>query len=316
VTLDELAERLRAAAGVRHKLDIQQARANLPPTSVPVGDDCAAIPDSDGYALLAIEGLVDSFVEAEPWFAGYCAVMVNLSDIAAMGGRATAVVDAIWTRDATRAGPVWNGMMAASRQYGVPIVGGHTNARAPGDHLAVAVLGRARNLISSFDARPGDVLIHATDLRGEWFGDYPYWNASTTAPADRLRGDMSVLPELAEAGLCRAGKDVSMSGIVGTATMLAEASGVGFTLDVTIVPTPPGVAAEKWLTAFPSYGYLLAAKPEDATAVCNRFTSRGIDAAVVGTFNDTRRCVLSEPGGGRALFWDLARESFTGFGPA
>ena len=35
-----------------------------------VGDDCAAIPDGDGYLLLAIEGFINDFVAADPWFAG------------------------------------------------------------------------------------------------------------------------------------------------------------------------------------------------------------------------------------------------------
>ena len=42
--------------------------------------------------------------------------------------------------------------------------------------------------------------------------------------------------------------------------MLAECSRVGVTIDVTRVPKPDGVPLERWLTTFPSYGYLLAVK--------------------------------------------------------
>ena len=45
--------------------------------AVPVGDDCAAIPDGDGHLLFAIEGFINAFVAADPWFAGWCGVMVN-----------------------------------------------------------------------------------------------------------------------------------------------------------------------------------------------------------------------------------------------
>ena len=38
--------------------------------------------------------------------------------------------------------------------------------------------------------------------------------------AERLRADLALLPELAEAGLCRAAKDISMAGVLGTALML------------------------------------------------------------------------------------------------
>ncbi len=311
MTLPELAAHLRGLRGVRHKLDLQPVGGRLAP---PVGDDCAALPDGDGFLLLAIEGLVDDFVAAEPWFAGYCAVMVNVSDVAAMGGRPVALVDALWTNGADRAGPIWDGMTTAAAKYGVPIVGGHTNSRAAGDHLAAAILGRATRLLTSFDARPGDVLVSAVDLRGDWFGPHPYWDASTAAPGDRLRGDLDVLPQLAEAGLCRAAKDVSMGGLVGTATMLAECSGAGLTIDLSRLPAPPGVDPPRWLSAFPSYGFLLAVPPADAAAVCRRFTDRGLAAAIAGRFDDTRRVVLTD-GTGTEPFWDLNVDPFIGFGP-
>jgi len=320
MSLPALVDRLRATLGVQHKLDIQPVRdllKHVAPAAVPVGDDCAAIPDGEGFLLFAIEGMLPSFVEKEPWFAGYCAVMVNLSDITAMGGRPIAVVDAIWSRDAARAHPIWDGMTSAAAKYGVPIVGGHTNARnAAGEYLAAAVLGKADRLLTSFDARPGDVLIAAIDLRGEWFGSYPYWNASTTAPADRLRADLKVLPDIATAQLSRAAKDISMGGIIGTAVMLAECSQIGVTIDLDLIPKPAQVPIEKWLTAFPSYGYLLTAKPDQADAICSRFATREIAAAVIGSCNDQHRCELTDRAGESAIFWDLSREAFIGFGNA
>ena len=124
----------------------------------------------------------------------------------------------------------------------VPIVGGHTNLHSPFPALAAAVLGRARRLLTSFDARPGDDSIAAVDLRGQMHGRHPFWNAAADAPGERLRGDYAVLPWLAEEGLARAGKDISMGGIVGTALMLLEASGVGGTLSLDTVPAAGGRA--------------------------------------------------------------------------
>ena len=66
--------------------------------AVALGDDCAALADGEGYLLFAIEGMVSDFVRAMPWFAGYSSVMVNVSDIYAMGGRPLAVVDALVER--------------------------------------------------------------------------------------------------------------------------------------------------------------------------------------------------------------------------
>ncbi|HEX8916375.1 MAG TPA: sll0787 family AIR synthase-like protein [Humisphaera sp.] len=318
--LADLTKHLQGLKGVRHKLDIQPVRGLLGShgaADVPVGDDCAAIPDpaTGGHLLLAIEGLLDEFVAAEPWFAGYCAVMVNVSDVYAMGGRPVAVVDALWTASAERAGPVWDGMTTAAGKYGVPIVGGHTNSRAAGDHLAAAILGRAGpKLLTSFDAKPGDRLVAAIDLRGEWYGPYPYWNASTTAPGDRLRGDLEILSGISESGLAAAGKDISMGGLVGTAAMLAEASDAGVTIDVSRVPAPAGAAAEKWLASFPSYGFLLAVPPANVEAVLARFEARGIAAADVGTFDDTGVVTLTDDTGAREAFRDVRRDGFIGFG--
>ncbi len=310
--LARLCERLRAGRGMLHKADIALAHEAVgEPALCRVGDDCAAIPDGDGFALFAIEGLLDEFVRAEPWFAGYCAVMVNLSDVAAMGGRPTAVVDALWTAGGSSAATILAGMRAAADAYGVPIVGGHTNLRSDGDRLAVAVLGRARRLLTSFDARPGDELLMAVDLRGAYHEPYSYWNASTSAPPERLRGDLEILPELAESGLCAGAKDVSMGGVLGTVLMLLECSGIGATVELDRIPLPAGVPLERWLQTFPSFGYVLSVPPANVQRVVRSFDARGITCAPIGKCTEGRSLTVtlgaeSEP------FWDLAERPFTG----
>ncbi len=310
--LRELCERLRGAKGMLHKTDIALAHRALDDSGAPCrnGDDCAAIPDGDGYSLFAIEGLLDEFVRLEPWFAGYCGVMVNLSDVAAMGGRATAVVDALWASAGERAPAVFEGMRAASAAYGVPIVGGHTNVRSSGERLAVAVLGRAKRLLTSFDARPGDTLLAAIDLRGAYFDPYPYWNCSTQAPSERLRGDLALLEGIANDGLCVAAKDISMGGILGTLLMLLECSGIGARADLDRLPKPPGVPLERWLTSFPSYGFLLAVKSKYVADVRDRFRARDITCEAFGTCTDDGLLRVAA-GGEEETFWDLARTPFT-----
>lgn len=336
--LDELVHKLRTSRGFTHKRDISAVTASLAralpggladttlcaQAGVLLGDDCAAIPDADGYLLFAIEGLVEDFVAQMPWFAGYSAVMVNLSDIAAMGGRALAVTDAIWCAGAEQAEPILQGMAAAASKYGVPIVGGHSNYQANRGQLAVSVLGRAQCLLSSFHARPGQVLMMAVDLRGQWEGDYPFWNASTKAPAERLRADMALLPEIAEDGLCAAAKDISMAGLLGTVLMLMECSGVGARVRLDAVPHPPGhgrtddpQAWLRWLQSFPSYGYVLSVDPVHVQEVSARFGSRGLAIAAIGEVVEGAKVWLTQPGKDlplkeQALLWDFADAPFIG----
>jgi AIR synthase-related protein len=324
MTLTDITLALQSSRGFAHKRDIGDVVGALAKAlpggvsdlsqAVAVGDVCAAIPDGDGYLLFAIEGFVEDFIASMPWFAGYCGVMVNVSDIYAMGGRPIAVVDALWSDGMTPGGEVLRGLADASQRYGVPIVGGHSNNRSQRGQLAVAILGKASKLLTSFNARPGDRLLMAIDLRGAYQEPHPYWNASTSAPAERLRADLALLPALAEEGLCDAAKDISMAGAVGTALMLLECSNVGATLYLDAIPRPPGVPLLRWLQSFPSYGFVLSVRPELAAAVSARFRARGLACQEVGEVTASPRVVLRSEGE-EALLWDLSEQTFIGARP-
>ncbi|NDJ19563.1 sll0787 family AIR synthase-like protein [Myxacorys almedinensis] len=332
--LIDLATRLKQAIGIVQKQDIQPIAKQFLDlqgldlqgldSQIRLGDDCAAIPDkAGGYLLLAAEGLLPSLVETEPWFAGWSAVMVNVSDIYAMGGRPTAIVDTIWSTSPDQSAPLLAGMQAASKAYNVPIVGGHTNAHSPYAALSVAILGRATHLITSFDAQSGDRLLVAFNDRGQLHPSYPFWNAATTAEPAQLREDLALLPRLAESGLCNAGKDISMGGIVGTLLMLLETSGCGATLDVDAIPRPAGVSLEQWLVCFPSYGFLLSVRPEKVEAVQTQFHQRDLVCEVVGEIDSTHQLVLrsdraghSQPQERSVVFWDFCEQELTGFSAA
>jgi uncharacterized protein len=224
-----------------------------------------------------------------------------------------AVTNAIWAPDEATAQPVLDGMRAASEVYGVPIVGGHTNLRTPQLQLAVSIVGRAKALITSFDATPGDILIAAIDHRGAYRAPFDNWQAALDAPPERLRADLSLLPEVAEAGLTRAGKDISQGGIAGTALMLAECSGVGIDIVPAEIPLPRGVGLTRWMTTFPSFGFLLAAAPENAPALCARFQNAGITAAAIGRVRDGSALRLTD-GAQAHTVWDHAADRYLGLG--
>lgn len=310
INLNKLADRLKRSLGIVHKQDIQIANRllELNNSAIAVGDDCAAIPDGDGYLLLATEGMWDVLVEEDPWFAGWCAVMVNVSDIAAMGGVAIAVVDTIWTENETLAEPLLAGMKAASQAFNVPIVGGHTNFRSAYNALGVSILGRAKKLISSFTAKPGDLLITAIDFAGEMHSKFPFWNAATKSEPHTLQQKLTVLPELAENNLCNAGKDISMGGIIGTLLMLIEASKCGAVLNLDSIIYPDSIDLETWLLCFPSYGYLLTISPNNWDEVSNKFAEAGITCSEIGKITPNHQLTLNS-GTKSHMFWNLATDN-------
>lgn len=284
-TLRQLAQVVRGSRGLAHKINIAPVMRRLGLSgdgAVPVGDDCAAIPDGTSHLLFAIEGFVEDFVAADPWFAGYCGVMVNVSDIWAMGGRPIALVDALWSDGEEGAALILDGMREAARRYRVPVVGGHSNLRSAAGQLAVAILGRAEPVVTSFGARPGDVVLVATDLNGRFRDPFPWWDASTIASDERIARLLPIMPDLAARGLLTAAKDISMAGVIGTAIMLAEASRVGMNIDLAALPRPDGVALDRWLTAFPSFGFVMTAAPGDVPAILDHFAAADIACAAVG----------------------------------
>lgn len=312
-TLEELATQIKRSLGIVQKQDIQIAKEilDLQASQIPVGDDCAAIPDGDGYLLLAAEGMWHVLVDVDPWFAGWCAVMVNISDIAAMGGKAIAVVDTIWTQEAIKATPLLAGMKAASLAYNVPIVGGHTNLHSAYNALSVAILGKARKLISSFAAQPQDLLIVAMDLRGVMHSQFPFWNAATDADPLSLQQSLQILPYLAENNLCRGGKDISMGGIVGTLLMLIEASRCGAILEIDRLFLPSDISLVTWLMCFPSYGFLLSVRSDKVDRVIEQFERQNITCAVVGEITQGSQLILKS-NNETHLFWDWQQDKLIG----
>lgn len=314
--LSSLAAQLGQSISILQKQDIQTASQALgkewTSNNILLGDDCAAIPDGDGYLLLAAEGILPQFLETEPWFAGWSAIMVNVSDIYAMGGRPIAVVDTLWSQSNRSTEAIWEGMKAAAQVYNVPIVGGHTNCHSPYNALSVAILGRAKRLLTSFNAQPGDLLLVATDFRGKPHPRYPFWDAATTADPMQLRENLNILPHLAETGLCDTGKDISNGGIIGTLLMLLETSGCGAVLNLDKVPCPNEISLERWLLSFPSYGFILSVRPSNVLDVQFCFHQQNLVCEVVGEVQATPQLVLHSEQES-IIFWDFSEQKLTGF---
>jgi len=240
-----------------------------------LGDDGAPVPGTDVVA--ACDAILPAMVERDPEWAGWCAVLVNLNDLTAMGASPVGMLDAIGARDASFARRIVRGLGEASRAWGVPVLGGHTQLGVPAA-LSVTALGRTSHPIPGAGGRPGQAVRVTADLGGRWRPGYTggQWDSSSHRSSAQLRALTGVVASLRPA----AAKDVSMSGLVGTTGMLAEASGCRAVLDVAAVPAPDAASYGDWLTCFPGFAMITTeAAPADVplppfvtSAVCGELT--------------------------------------------
>jgi uncharacterized protein len=308
--LEALAEAVRSAPGLLGKRDIQMIeRFGID------GDDAALVPHGGEYLVICGEAISPPFLETEPYGAGSAAVVTNVSDVRAMGGRPLALVDMLVSPDREHAERVLDGIAWASGLLGVPVVGGHVTLGHP-PALSASCTGVATRPLRGSAARPGDVLLAAFALDGRYMSDTrPFFTALHDRPAERLRDDGEALVEVAERGLCHAARDISMPGIAGSLLQMIEGAGCGARLDLDRLPRPDGADLERWLLTFPSFGFLLATRPELVEPACATFTRRGLACAPCGAFDDTLVLRMAT-GGAEAPVWDLARTPLTGLGPA
>jgi len=268
-----------------------------------VGDDGAPVPGSDLVA--ACDAIVPSMVERDPEWAGWCAVLVNVNDLCAMGAVPVGLLDALGARDASFAARVLSGLRRGAAAWGVPVLGGHTQLGVPAA-LSVTALGRLPAggcPVPGGGGRPGHEIRLTVDLGGQWRPGYTgrQWDSTSYRSPAELRVMAGCLAAGAPGGPPAAAKDVSMAGIAGTLGMLTEASGCGAVLDVARVPRPAAASAGDWLTCFPGFG-LLTAGPAGMPA-----PSAGPAASAA--------CGERVPGAGVRLRWPDGEETIAIDGP-
>lgn len=321
--LEDLISALRAAPAWQRKQEIGVLRDDLIPHQplvegrpVQLGDDTAAIETADGYLLLAAEVIYPPLVQSEPYLAGRSAILTNVNDIYAMGGYPLALVNVILAENTEAATTIMRGLRDGCARYEVAMVGGHLTANSQFASVAACILGRAKKLLSSFNARPGDALLHVTNLRGQFHPRFQFWDCSAHLAGPELRRDLALLPTIAEADWCDAGRDISMAGLLGSLLMMLELSGVGATVDLECIPRPAEAEDRflDWLLAFPSYGFVLAVRPEYVATVQQTFAGHDITCAVIGQVTPGSRVSLRQKQA-EAVLWDFAGEPFIGFSP-
>ena len=295
--------RFAALAGA-FKSQISPLVGDLLPHDAWRGDDAYPLAGSD--LVTCVDAITPSMVERDPEWAGWCGVLVTAHDIAAMGASPVAALDALGARDAAHAQQVIRGIRAASQAFALPIVGGHTQLGVPAA-LAMTGMGRTEHPVPAGGGRPGDVISLTADLSGGWRPGYRgrQWDSTSFKGREALTAMLATVATHRP----RAAKDVSMAGVVGTAGMLAEASGCGVELDLADIPCPPGAQLADWLTCFPGYAVISADAPEAAP-----IRAAGAVSARCGVLTRRPGVRLRWPDG--AITTATADSSITGLGVA
>ncbi len=138
-----------------------------------IGDDCAVLPIGD-EALVFTSDMLNEGVhfltdKSTAYQIGYKSLMVNISDVAAMGAKPVATLLSLalpqerfgeWSADFMK------GYHAASKKYGVKLVGGDTTKSESGVYVSVTAIGRApmANIKRRSGAKSGDVIMVTGEL--------------------------------------------------------------------------------------------------------------------------------------------------------
>ena len=323
MSLGELVKDIRSYPGVTRKRTISEVLSFFPKTSqgkvlASYGEDAAVLEFGDSVLLLAADGIMESLMKANPWFAGYYAILVNINDIAAMGGIPLALVDVISMKDEKVCGQVMKSMDNAARKFGVPVVGGHTHPDCHYNAVDVAILGTAEKeaVIYSHTAEAGDDIIFAMDLDGYYPDRLEYaWDTTSRKDSETVRRQVLVMNGLGKRRLVRSGKDMSNPGSLGTLAMLLETSGKGGQVDLDRIPRPKGVPFPRWLKSYQGCGFVVTAPPECSSKVLEAFAEVGVEGAVVGKVDASSLLVLSQGEERRTLF-DFTKDIITGCSPS
>ncbi len=148
-------------------------------TQLGIGDDAAILNFGKKRVLLSTDLLVEGIhfdLSYTPLkHLGYKAVMVNLSDIAAMNAKPTQITVAIAASNrfsVEALEEIYAGMLLACKQYQVDLVGGDTTSSKSGLVLSISVLGEAeeKNIVKRSTAKAGDLIVVSGDLGGAYTG--------------------------------------------------------------------------------------------------------------------------------------------------
>lgn len=266
-------------------------------TILSFGDDASAIDiGDDKLVLLAADGMWGKLMEADPRWAGYCSVLVNVNDIAAMGGKPIGMTNVLSTPDDEIRREIMEGINEGVEKFGVPMVGGHFHPDTPYNALDVSITGIVDkdDVITSCNANIGDKIIIAIDIDGEIHPRFNLnWDTTTMKSNELVQAQINVMNKIGRKKLVTSGKDISNPGTLGTLGMLLETSDVGAIVELEKIPRNESIEWDQWLKLYPGAGFVLTAGSNDVNECIELLEEVNITASVCGEIIEENKLYLS-----------------------
>jgi thiamine-monophosphate kinase len=254
------------SASPRHRSEIQLINSiekltrkvfpHPPRLILPIGDDAAAFQPSTGSLMLISS---DALIEGTHFDLGYFSAQdlgwkslaVNLSDIAAMGGKPRLFTTSLGLPPDLPPRFIhhfYQGMLNLAQKYGVFLAGGDTCASKAGIFLDVTIIGEVppHQMITRSGAQVGDIICVTGELGGSAIGLEVMRRDLSRVPQKRTYTLRQLRPSprieigrwLSIHGMASAMIDLS-DGLSMDLHRLADRSNVGVFLDASVLPCPP-----------------------------------------------------------------------------
>ncbi len=322
MNLNALIDSIRSYDGITRKNFIRGATRILDDTYniagrtvLGFGDDASAIDiGNDTLLLMAADGMWGKLMEGDPRWAGYCSVLVNVNDIAAMGGVPMGMTNVISINNEEICNEIMIGIKEGVEKFGVPMVGGHLHPDTPYTALDVSITGIVGkgDVITSCGAKVGDSVIIAIDLDGRQHPSFPLnWDTTTHKTPEMVQLQILVMNLIAKKHLLTAGKDISNPGILGTLGMLLETSEVGATIELEKIPRNSNVKWEDWLKIYPGSGFVLTAEEGNVEDCIKMLEEVDITSQVAGRIIEEKKLYLTHYNQKKVVF-DFNQEIIMG----
>lgn len=302
-----------------------------------IGDDCAVLDLAGALTVWTTDAIIEG-VHFLPYLAtprdiGWKSLLVNLSDIAAMGATprfATLSLSAPADAEVAWIEEMYRGIADLASEAGVAIVGGNTSRSPYGLRLDIGVIGSVapEELLRRRGARPGDQVLVTSTVGDAYCGLECVFNPTLPVEPDlrcalieRYRRPtlrMRTARWIARSGAATAMIDIS-DGLAADLGHICEASGVGVEIQAGVLPISEEVTRFSRHTDRPphyfglvggdDYGLLLTARPDRVSDLIEEVRRQtGHVLAPIGQVIDGPDRALVLPDGRR-----VALSSFAGW---